>query len=209
MSLEVDNDKEEEEKEKYWQKFMNSVELTKKMVDENWSDHSFKKAFITFTNRYTKAVNSNQSTFVSSLHTFGKDKKMKNSRTITIQSTAIARRRNKEKGQGRRPTLQGRGHKKPEDDFIDDDDEDEENIEYNDEEEDTDLESEDDEGDTDLDNEHDDDEIDLEEEDGSDDNEVDSAHNVGFVKLPTPKSKKRKLRHNLSDAVRENRQNAR
>ena len=61
----------------------------------------------------------------------------------------------------------------------------------------------------DLDNDHDDDEIDLEEEDGSSDNEVDCAHNVAFVKLPTPKSKKRKLQHNLSDAIRENRQNAR
>ena len=204
MSLEVDNDKEEEEKEKYWQKFMNSVELTKKMVDENWADHSFKKAFITFTNRYTKAVNSNQSTFVSNLHTFGKDKKMKNSSVITVQSTAIARRRTKEKGQGRRATLQGRRHKKPEDDFIDDDDDDEEdgeeNIEYDDEEEDTDLETEDDEGDTEHDTEPDDDE-DLD--------EVDSTHNIGFVNLPTAKSKKRKLRHNLSDAVRENRQNAR
>ena len=183
---------------------MNSVELTKKMVDENWADHSFKKAFITFTNRYTKAVNSNQSTFVSNLHTFGKDKKMKNSSVITVQSTAIARRRNKEKGQGRRATLQGRRHKKPEDDFIDDDDDDEEdgeeNIEYDDEEEDTDLETEDDEGDTEHDTEPDDDE-DLD--------EVDSTHNIGFVNLPTAKSKKRKLRHNLSDAVRENRQNAR
>ena len=169
---------------------MNSVELTKKMVDENWADHSFKKAFITFTNRYTKAVNSNQSTFVSSLHTFGKDKKMKNSSVITVQSTAIARRKTKEKGQGRRPTLQGRRHKKPEDDDDDEEDKEEENIEYDDEEEDTDLETEDDEGDTELDTEPDDDE-DLD--------EVDSTHNIGFVNLPTTKSKKRKLRHNLSD----------
>ena len=72
-------------------------------------------------------------------------------------------------------------------------------IEYNDEEKDTDLETKDDEGDTDLDTEPGNDQVDLDEED--------SIHNLGFVNLPTTKSKKRKLRHNLSDAVRENRQN--
>ena len=51
--------------------------------------------------------------------------------------------------------------------------------------------------------------LDTEPDDDEDLDEVDSTHNIGFVNLPTAKSKKRKLRHNLSDAVRENRQNAR
>ena len=78
------------------------------MLDENWHDESFRKAFITFTKRYKKAVTSNQNTFVTSLYTFGKDKKMKNSRQIPIQTTVIQRRKQKEKGLGRRPAMPGR-----------------------------------------------------------------------------------------------------
>ena len=113
LSNQVDEDNvlnaaEEEEKEKYWQMHVKNMELTKQMLDENWHDESFRKAFITFTKRYKKAVTSNQNTFVSSLYTFGKDKKMKNSRHIPIQTTAIQRRKNKEKGLGRRPAMPGR-----------------------------------------------------------------------------------------------------
>ena len=48
----------------------------------NKTEESFRKAFITFTKRYKKAVTSNQNTFV----TFGKDKEMKNSCQVHIYS---------------------------------------------------------------------------------------------------------------------------
>jgi len=89
---------------------MQSVQLTKEVVDNNWQDENFKKAFISFVKKYKTAVTSNPNTFVRQLYTFGNNKRKKNSRSIPLQSTAAARRASqyKAKGQGRTPTIQGR-----------------------------------------------------------------------------------------------------
>ena len=216
---------EEEEKEKYWQMHMkNMTELTKQMLDENWADESFRKAFIMFTKRYKKAVSSNQNTFVSSLYTFGKDKKMKNSRHIPLQTTAIQRRKQKEKGLGRRPAMPGR---KDNLQHVDADDveeieelnleadqfinananleagrdcEDQEELNEDDLDEEVEVESDDDKTD-DIDNE-------IHESDGDCDGD-NNMHQQTFYQPPAFTPKKRKLRHSLSEAVSENRNNAR
>ena len=219
------NAEEEEEKEKYWQMHMkNMTELTKQMLDENWADESFRKAFIMFTKRYKKAVSSNQNTFVSSLYTFGKDKKMKNSRHIPLQTTAIQRRKQKEKGLGRRPAMPGRkdnlGHVDADDveeieelnleadQFINAnanleagrDCEDQEELNEDDLDEEVEVESDDDKTD-DIDNE-------IHESDGDCDGD-NNMHQQTFYQPPAFTPKKRKLRHSLSEAVSENRNNAR
>ena len=106
----IDEDDEDEEKEKFWEMHMQNVQLTKEVVDNNWKDENFKKAFKSYVKKYKTAVTSNPNTFVRQLYTFGNNKKMKNSRTIPLQSTAVARRaaQYKAKGQGRTPTVQGR-----------------------------------------------------------------------------------------------------
>ena len=105
-----DEEEQNEEKEKFWEMHMENVQFTKQMVDNNWKDENFKKAFISFVKKYKTAVTSNPNTFVRNLYTFGNNKNMKNSRTIPLQSTAVARRaaQYKAKGQGRTATIQGR-----------------------------------------------------------------------------------------------------
>ena len=106
----IDEDDEDEEKEKFWEMHMQNVQLTKEVVDNNWKDENFKKAFVSYVKKYKTAVTSNPNTFVRQLYTFGNNKNMKNSRSIPIQTTAAARRaaQYKAKGQGRTPTIQGR-----------------------------------------------------------------------------------------------------
>ena len=105
-----DEQSEDNEKDKFWEMHMENVQLTKEMVDNNWRDENFKKAFISHVKKYRTAVTSNPNTFVRQLYTFGNNKNMKNSRTIPLQSTAVARRASqyKAKGQGRTATIQGR-----------------------------------------------------------------------------------------------------
>ena len=226
LSNQVDEDNvlnaaEEEEKEKYWQMHVKNMELTKQMLDENWHDESFRKAFITFTKRYKKAVTSNQNTFVSSLYTFGKDKKMKNSRHIPIQTTAIQRRKDKEKGLGRRPAMPGRKDNLEHDDADDVEEveelnlgadqfngnleagthcEDQEELMEDNLDEEVEVES-DDETTDDSGNE-------IHESDGGYDGD-NNVQQQTFYQPPAFTAKKRKLRHSLSEAVSENRNNAR
>ena len=220
------NAEEEEEKEKYWQMHMkNMTELTKQMLDENWADESFRKAFIMFTKRYKKAVSSNQNTFVSSLYTFGKDKKMKNSRHIPMQTTAIQRRKHNEKGLGRRPAMPGRKDNLEHADADDVEEieelnleadqfinananleagcEDQEELNEDNLDEEVEVESDDDETD-DKDNET----HETHESDGVCDGDNNMQQQT-FYQPPAVTSKKRKLRHSLSEAVAENRKNAR
>ena len=154
---------------------------------------------------------------------------MKNSRQIPIQTTVIQRRKQKEKGLGRRPAMPGRkdnlGHVDADDveeieeinlaadqlinananvdagskDLEDEEEVHDDNEELEDEEE---VHDDNEEGAESIDD-HPEKESSIE-VDSDDDN-----MQTKFYKPPAVTSKKRKLRHSLSEAVAENRNNAR